>query len=51
MDAVDAAAAVVPPSDMFLGLPLAMIYCLEDIHCHVHQDLKTTSRKTSTFSI
>ena len=24
---------------------------LEDIHCHVHQDLKTTSRKTSTFSI
>ena len=29
MDAVDAAAAVVPPSDMFLGLPLAMIYCLD----------------------
>ena len=41
-DAVDVAAAVVPPQvKCSLVLPLTIIDCIENMHCHVHPDMKT----------
>ena len=42
VDAVDVAAAVVPPQvKCSLVLPLTIIDCIENMHCHVHPDMKT----------